>query len=117
MNAQEIANRLTELLGTGRFEDAQKELFHKDITSVEPEPSNIPVVNGLDNILEKGQQFRNSVEAWHGIELSNPIVSGNNIALGLKVELTFKGQEKSKMDEIILYKVEDGKIIHEQFFY
>lgn len=117
MNTQEIAEKLVELLKYGKFEEAQKELFSKNVVSIEPEKSNIPEIKGLDAILAKGEQFRSSVEQWHGINISEPMISGNYIALSLKVDLTFKGQEKSSMDEIIIYQVEEGKIIHEQFFY
>ncbi|MEM6724875.1 MAG: SnoaL-like domain-containing protein, partial [Bacteroidota bacterium] len=66
---------------------------------------------------EKGAQFRNSVESWQGISVSDPVVSGNHFAVQLKVDLTFKGQAPSSMDELIVFKVEDGKIAMEEFFY
>lgn len=117
MNTTEVANRLVELLKTGQFEQAQKELFSDKVVSVEPESANIPEMSGLESILAKGEQFRDSVQDWHGITVSDPVITYNHFAIALKVELTFKGQEKSIMDEIILYKVEDGKIVSEQFFY
>ncbi len=117
MNTQEIAIKLVELLRYGKFEEAQKELFNDQAVSTEPVSANIPEVKGLDAILQKGEQFRNSVEAWHGITVSDPIISKNYFAVKLKVDLTFKGQEPSSMDEIIVYHVEDGKITKEQFFY
>ena len=117
MNTQEIADKLVGLLRYGKFEEAQKEFFDQDAVSTEPPSSNLPEVRGLDSILQKGAQFRNSVEAWHDIKVSAPIVAKNYFALQLNVELTFKGQEKSEMDELIVYHVADGKIKHEQFFY
>ncbi len=117
MNTQEIAYRLVELLKHGKFEEAQKELFDNEAISTEPASSKIPEVKGLNAILQKGEQFRNSVEAWHGITVSDPVISKNHFALGLKVDLTFKGQEKSEIDEIIIYAVKEVKITHEQFFY
>lgn len=117
MNTQETANRLVELLRQGQFETAQKELFAEDTVSIEPESANLPETAGLAAILQKGEQFRNSVEQWYGITVSEPLVSDHHIALGLQVDLAFKGQEKSRMDEIIVYQVEEGKIKHEQFFY
>ena len=114
---EEIAVALVALLRTGNFEEAVKTFFDKDAISTEPESSNIPEVKGLDAILEKGEQFRNSVEAWHGIMVSGPIISENFFAIQLKVDLTFKGQEHSSRDEIIVYQVAEGKIKKEQFFY
>lgn len=117
MNIEEIANSMVSLLKSGKFETAQKELFAQEVISLEPASSNLPKTEGLSSILEKGKQFRDSVEAWHNVSVSEPIISYNHFAIRLMVELTFKGQEKSVMDEIIVYKVEEGKIKHEQFFY
>ena len=118
MTTQEIAKKLVEYLNQGQFEEAQKNLFADNVVSIEPEASNIPKFEGLTNILKKGEEFRNSVEAWHGMSVSAPIATFNYIALALKIELTYKGQtESTSMEEIILYRVEEGKIIHEQFYY
>ncbi|NKI32259.1 SnoaL-like domain-containing protein [Croceivirga thetidis] len=117
MSIQEIADQLVDLLRKGKFEEAQKTLFSEDAVSKEPLSSNIPKVHGLEAILKKGEQFRNSVEAWHGITVSDALVTDKFIAIRLKVELTFKEQEPSTMDELILYKVKKGKVQHEQFFY
>ena len=117
MDTQEIASKLVGLLSYGKFEEAQKELFSADAVSTEPASANIPVVEGLDGIVQKGAQFRDSVEAWHGITVSDPLVATKHFVIRLTIELTFKGQEKSAMDELIVYQVEDGKITSEQFFY
>jgi len=117
MNTEQIANQLVALLKQGNFEGAQKEFFHVDIVSIEPEKANLPQTTGLENILNKGAQFRESVEAWHGFTVSEPAISMNHFSIGLKVDLTFKGQEPSSMDEIIVYEVADDKIIKEVFYY
>jgi hypothetical protein len=118
MTTEQIGGVLKELLQKGQFEMAQRELFAPDALSVEPASSGQPPVKGIDAIIEKGAQFRDSVQQFHALSVSEPIISYNHIALALKVELTFKGQDKpSIMDEIIVYKVEEGKIVHEQFYY
>ncbi|MEL6971162.1 MAG: nuclear transport factor 2 family protein [Bacteroidota bacterium] len=117
MSTNKIANRLVNLLRQGQFETAQKELFQQDAISTEPESANLPETKGLDAILQKGAQFRESVENWYGITVSEPVVSAQHFAVALTVDLAFKGQAQSRMDEIIVYQVEDGKIKHEQFFY
>jgi hypothetical protein len=33
------------------------------------------------------------------------------------MDVTMKGQDRAKMDEIVVYEVKDGKIVKEQFFY
>ncbi|NQZ75193.1 MAG: nuclear transport factor 2 family protein [Ekhidna sp.] len=118
MTTQEIADQLVNHLQNAQFEEAQKNLFDQNIVSIEPSASQIPTFEGLDNILKKGEEFRNSVEAWHGLSVSSPIVASNYFAIAFTVELTYKGQsEKTTMQEIIMYQIKDGKIIHEQFYY
>ena len=117
MKTEEIANQLVALLKQGNFEGAQRELFHSDVVSTEPQKVNLPQTKGLDKILEEGAQFRESVEAWNGISVSEPNISMNHFSIALKVDLTFKGQEPSSMDEIIVYEVVDGKIVNEVFYY
>jgi len=117
MNTEQIANQLVALLKQGGFEAAQKELFHSDVVSIEPEKANLPDTAGLESILQKGAQFRDSVEAWNGITVSDPVVSAQHFSIRLKVDLTFKGQEPSSMDEIIVYEVAGDKIIREVFYY
>jgi hypothetical protein len=57
------------------------------------------------------------VEEMHGGYSSEPIVAGNHFAVAMGMEATMKGQGRSKMDEIALYEVKDGKIVKEQFFF
>ena len=117
MNTEQISNQLVDFLKQGNFEGAQKALFHSDIVSIEPEKANLPQTVGLEAVLSKGAQLREGVEAWHGITVSGPIVSKDYFAISLKVDLTFKGQAPSSMDEIIAYEVQDGKITKEVFYY
>lgn len=118
MSTQQIANRLAEFCNKGDFEQAQKELFADDAVSIEPEasPGFEKETKGLDAILEKGKKFEEMVEETHSCKVSHPIVVGNMIALALYMDVTMKGRERSSMDELMVYKVKDGKIISEQFF-
>ena len=118
MTVQQIAHRLAELCNQGDFEKAQKELFAEDAVSIEPEAGGgfEKETKGLPAILEKGKQFGAMVEETHGCNVSDPLVAGNVIALSLNMDVTMKGQKRSTMSEICVYKVKDGKIISEQFF-
>ena len=75
------------------------------------------MVKGLAAIREKSAQFQSRVEAFHGSTLSEPIVTGNYFALTWDFDITFSGQGRMQLSEICVYKVEDGKIVMEQFFY
>lgn len=118
MSTNEIANRLVELCRQGKFEEAQKELYAADAVSIEPEDApGLTSVEGLENIVEKGRQFQAMVEEVHSAEMSDPAVAGNYFSVSLIMDVTFKGMGRTNMDEIAVYKVDNGKIVREEFFY
>ena len=57
------------------------------------------------------------VENFHGGEVSDPVVTGNWFALTMTLDATFKGRGRTKMEEVCVYQVRNGKIVKEQFFY
>ncbi len=118
MNTQQIANRLTELCSQGKFEAAQKELFAEDAVSIEPQgTADVPKeTKGLRAIIEKGHKFESMVEQVHGVKTSEPLVTGNAIAIALTMDVTMKGRGRVKLEELCAYEVKDGKIVSEQFF-
>jgi hypothetical protein len=120
MTIEQIANRLTDLCRQGQYETAQRELFAQHAVSMEPENSPAPgpkKLEGLDSIIAKGQQFQNMVEAVHSGSVSDPVIAGSHFAVAAVLDATFKGMGRQKMEEICVYKVEDGKIVSEQFIY
>ena len=118
MTTQDVANRLHELFSQNKWAEAQDELFSEDAKSIEPPGvPGMQSVEGLDNIKKKGEDFQNMVEEVHGGYHSEPIVAGKYIAFGMGMDVTMKGQGRTKMDEIAVYEVQDGKIVREQFFF
>lgn len=118
MTIQDIANRLYELCKTGQYQQAQEELYAEDAVSIEPVGSQGPQsVKGRDEIVKKGEQFRDSLEEVHSADASQPIVAGNHFALSITIDATFKGMGRMTMEEIAVYEVKDGKVVKEQFFY
>ena len=119
MSIQEIANKWKEYCSTGQWEKALGELYSEEAVSVEmtgaegfPER-----VEGMPAIIEKAEQWNGMVEEFHGVEISEPIVAGDHFAATMVMDVTMKGQPRGKMEEIALYRVADGKIVSEQFFY
>ena len=118
MSTQEVANHLIELSRQGKIQDVLKDLFAVDAVSIEPNDSMGPkIVNGLPAIIEKGKMFDSMVEAFHGAKISDPVVAGNYFSISWWIDMTMKGRGRSQMQEICVYKVENGKIVSEQFFF
>jgi hypothetical protein len=118
MNTEQVAKRLVELCREGKYDEAQDELYSEDAVSIEMEGSQgIGNAKGLDAIREKGKQFNSMVEAVHGGSVGDPIVVGSWFAVTMTMDATMKGRGRVNMQEICVYQVKDGKIVHEQFFY
>lgn len=114
---QEVASRLLELCNSFQFDTAIEELYADNITSREPKGAMVEYIEGKEAVIQKGVQFHEMVEEFHGFETSEPIVAGNHFSVRMKMDVTFKGAPRSSMEEIALYEVKEGKIVSEQFFY
>ncbi len=121
MTTQDIANRLVELCKQGQFHQAHAELFDENAESIEPESAAQMgwevKTKGMDNLKKKGEQWNNMVEEFHGISVSDPLVTTNGITFTTSMDVTMKGQPRNSMEEICVYQIRNGKIISEQFFY
>ena len=118
LTTTEVANRFNVLAKEGKWDQIQDELFADNAKSIEPPGSpGLQSVEGLAAIKEKGKQFGEMVEEMHGGYSSDPLVAGNHFSVAMGMDVTMKGMGRTKMDEIALYEVNDGKIVKEQFFY
>lgn len=118
MTTQQVANRLVELCRQGKIDETLDELFSDNAVSTEAgEFMGSKVVEGLPAIKKKSELFNSTMEEFHGAEISDPIIAGKHFSIAWTLDATMKERGRMKMEEICVYKVEDGKIVSEQFFY
>jgi len=117
LTTQQVANKLVKLCRENKYEAAIHELYDDNIISLEPEGAPNERVAGKAAVLNKTTQWLGIVEEVHSIKISDPIVAGNYISVGMEMDITLKEVGRVPMDEICLYQVKDGKIVYEQFFY
>ncbi|MEM7486088.1 MAG: SnoaL-like domain-containing protein [Bacteroidota bacterium] len=117
MSVSEIAHRLIALLREKKFIEAQIELYHEDIISIEPEKHPFPKTVGKNKLIEKERKFLQSIAEWHEFEVSEPLVAKNHFSLRMLTRISLMEGETLEIDEIILYEVEHNKIISEKYFY
>jgi len=113
MKTESIAKRLIELCTEGKFIEAQKKLYDKNIVSIEVDGNK---TFSAAKMHEKEQNFLNNVVKFHNIEFSNPLIAGNYFTVVLKMEVELKNIGLKKMEEICAYQVKNDKIVFEQFF-
>ena len=111
MTTKEVADKVAHLCSKGKFMEAVESLYSPDIVSVEPgaPPGQSPEA--------KGDWWVANHEV-HSVKVEGPLVAGPYFSLAYKMDFTVKADGKRvSMEEVALYKVADGKIVREQFFY
>lgn len=119
MTTQEIANKLVSLCGAGKFHDAMLALYSNDIVSMEAgaPPGGSREAKGLDAVKAKSKWWEDNHEV-HSVKVEGPLVAGAHFSVVFRIDVTFKPESKRfVMEEIAVYKVAEGKIVYEEFFY
>jgi hypothetical protein len=119
MTTQEVANTLVKFCAQGKFDEAAKALYSPDIVSVEAgaPPGQSREAKGLAAVMAKGEWWTANHEI-HSSSVEGPLVAGSHFSVVYKLDVTFKPQKRRfQMEEVALYKVVDGKIVYEEFFY
>ena len=114
----EIAARFHALAQQEKWFEIQDEFFAEDVRSIEPPDSPyLSNATGKAAVRQKAQDFVSRVEAVHQASTTAPVVGGDHFAVGRLIECTVRGLGRITINQIMLYRVRDGRIILEQFFY
>jgi hypothetical protein len=118
LTTQEVASRFNELAKEEKWFEIQDEFFAENVRSIDPPNSPyFGYAEGKDPVRKKGEDFVKKIEAVHRAYTTEPVVGGNHFAVGREVDITVRGLGRIQMNQIMLYEVNDGKIVLEQFFY
>jgi ketosteroid isomerase-like protein len=118
ITTQEIATRFNELAQQEKWFEIHDELFADNVKSIDPPHSPyMGYAEGKAAVRKKGEDFVKDITALHGASTTEPVVAGNHFAVGREMDITHKDHGRIQINEIMLYEVNDGKIISEQFFY
>ncbi|MCA9351319.1 nuclear transport factor 2 family protein [Patescibacteria group bacterium] len=118
MTTQEIANRLVDMFNAGEMMKPYEELYSQDIVSIEHEGKDeMSRCTGMAEIMKKGEWWHENFEV-HSASMSQPVVADDYFSVSITMDTTHKPSGKrEQMTEIAVYKVADGKIVYEEFFY
>lgn len=117
MNTQDVANKWYEMCNQSQNLECVEELYAENVVSREMPGVPEEVVSGQQNVWDKSKQWLDNVEEFHGGDISEPIVAGNHFTSKMNFDVTFKDRGRQQMEEICVFEVQNGKIVHEQFFY
>ena len=114
MMTQEIAEQLTIYCRAGKFNEAYNTLFAQHAKSIEPDGT---IAEGLTAILEKSDSFVETVQ-FVACEVGEAQIAGNYFSMAQTFHSIIRQTgEKKQMQEIAIYKIENGQIVEERFFY
>ena len=71
----------------------------------------------MDAIKKKAELFISHVENFYGSTISDPVIAGNYFSISWDTDIQMKGEARKTNSELCVYKVKNGKIISEQFFF
>jgi ketosteroid isomerase-like protein len=116
----QVAEELVSLCREARFTDAVRKLYSPDIVSVESMGNEVMPreMKGLDAIYEKNKWWSEN-NTVHSANIEGPFIGdGDKFAVHYNFDVTAKQTGKrNQMEEMALYTVKDGKVVHEHFFY
>ncbi|HWE53301.1 MAG TPA: nuclear transport factor 2 family protein [Bryobacteraceae bacterium] len=119
MTTQEVADQLVRLCSQGKLDEALNTLYSPDIVSIEAgaPPGTSREATGIAAVRAKGKWWIDNHEV-HSMKTEGPLVAGPFFAVTFKMDVTFKPDKRRfSMEEVAIYKVADGKIVQEEFFY
>jgi hypothetical protein len=121
-DTMKIGKQLVELCKQGKHLEAVNTLYSPKIVSIEAvaNPAFPARLEGLAAVREKNDWWMKNHEI-HKAQVSGPWPHGDRFVVAYAYEVTPKAGphagQRFNMEEAALYTVENGKIVHEEFFY
>jgi hypothetical protein len=119
MTTQEVAEKLVEFCKKGQFHEAIETLYSSEIVSMEAgaPPGMSRESKGIEAVKGKAEWWAANHEV-HSASVEGPLVAKAHFSVVFKMDVTFKPKDQRfVLEEVAVYKVEDGKIVYEEFFY
>ena len=115
MTNLERATALYNQVGQGQILEAFETYYSDNVVMEEPNGNR----SGKDACRAYEQQFLESVEAFHGMEVKAISEDANKgkVLIEVAMDVTFKGGQRVNMEQVAVQHWQDGQIVHERFYY
>ncbi|MEM1183599.1 MAG: ester cyclase [Planctomycetota bacterium] len=115
----ELVAQLNEHIGTGKILEAMEAFYHENAAM--QENAKDPCV-GLAANIEREKQFLAQVKDFHAFKAIAVGVQGGEGGTGTALiesfmEFTNQEDQKVRMEQVSVQKWENGKVVHERFYY
>lgn len=116
MDVRALARDYAGLVAAGKMDEAAMKHWADDVVTVEAEPGPMQETHGKAEAFEKAKWWYDNHEV-HGVRSEGPFVNGDSFLLILDADVTPHGGVRTHVREIVSYKVRDGKVVEERYFY
>lgn len=105
---------LIDYIKNGRIIDAMHEFYAPHAKM--QENGNAPTV-GLEANVEREKQFLAQVKDWKGFTVTGAAAEGDRTFMETIIEFTNHQGQHVRMEQVSCARWENGKIVHERFYY
>ncbi len=115
MTNLERAKDLYNQVGQGQLMQAFETYYAENVIMEEPRGTR----EGKAACRKSEEEFLNSVEAFHGMEIKATAEdsSKGKVLIEVSMDLTFKGGHRMAMEQVAVQTWQNGQIVHERFYY
>lgn len=114
MNTQEVADKLIQLWREGKNAEAITLLYPADYKADTFLMSRN--CRGEAAMLNRSQFTGMRVDAFHSLEINDPLVLEDYFCIGLEMDFTLRDAGRSVISESWVFVVREGKIVGERYF-
>ena len=115
MSYLEKAKQLYNQVEQGQILEAFENHYAEHVVMEEPSAKR----EGKDACRDYEEQFVNNVEAFHGMEIKamSEDSEKSKVFVEIEMDITFKGGNRMKMEQVAVQQWENDQIVHERFYY
>jgi ketosteroid isomerase-like protein len=113
-NVSKLDRELNQAILAGDILNAFDKYYADDVSMQENDAE--PFV-GKDVNRKREQDFVNSIEQFHGAKLVGEAVNGDFSYSEWEYEVTFKGGERVKLQQVAARRWRNGQVVRERFYY
>ena len=117
MNAEQVAQKVVELVRKQAWHEALDTLYDRDIVSIKARASegDSPEKRGIDQVRGKTDWWLENMQV-HSFEANGPFVAHDRFVVQYDADVTDKNSKKRmQLSEVGVYTVKNGKIVREEF--
>jgi hypothetical protein len=116
MDVREVAADYAAMIAAGQMDEAAAKYWSEDVITREAMPGEMAETVGKAAGQAKAQWWYANHEV-HGFRSEGPFVNGDSFLILMEIDVTPKGGERMQMRELVGYRVADGKVVEERYYY